>query len=185
MGISVRCQCGRSVQAGEELAGKRTLCPRCGRPLPLPASRPEPAVSASSSRAAAFGSGPADLPADDMPEFHDPGSASKAGHEKSVVLRRMFEALLDPRSIQWMLTLGGGLFVLGLLIWLVSWGVFQNPAILAMALGIGTAGHHGCRLVGGLDDTVPDRRPGADLLGVCGGAAQPLVLPCPGLDHPG
>ena len=138
MGISVRCQCGRSVEAGDELAGKRTLCPRCGRPLRLPASRPEPAVSASSSRAAAFGSGPADLPADDMPEFHDPGSASKAGHEKSVVLRRMFEALLDPRSIQWMLTLGGGLFVLGLLIWLVSWGIFQNPAILAVALGIGT-----------------------------------------------
>ena len=37
-----------------------------------------------------------------------------------------------------MLTLGGGLFVLGLLIWLVSWGVFQNPAILAAALGSGT-----------------------------------------------
>ena len=138
MGISVRCQCGHSVQASDELPGKRTLCPRCGRPLPLPASRPEPAVSASSSRASGSRSGPADLPPADMPEFHEPVAASKAGHEKSVVLRRMFEALLDPRSIQWMLTLGGGLFVLGLLIWLVSWGVFQNPAILAVALGMGT-----------------------------------------------
>ena len=138
MGISVRCQCGSSVEADEDHAGKRVLCPRCGRPLRLPASHREPAVSASSSRAAASGSGPADLPAADMPEFHEPVAASKAGHEKSVVLRRMFEALLDPRSIQWMLTLGGGLFVLGLLIWLVSWGVFQNPAILAVALGIGT-----------------------------------------------
>jgi len=73
-----------------------------------------------------------------MPEFFDPLATSKVGNEKSVVLQRMFEALLDPRSIQWMLTLGGGLFVLGILIWLVSWGVFQNPTILAVALGIGT-----------------------------------------------
>ena len=50
----------------------------------------------------------------------------------------MFDALLDPQSIQWMLTIGGGVFVLGLLIWLVSWGIFQNPVILATALGIGT-----------------------------------------------
>ncbi len=138
MGISVRCQCGSRVEADLDRAGKRVLCPRCGRPLRLPAFRPEPAVSASSSRSAASGTVAADIPPADMPEFHDPVAASKVGHEKSVVLRQMFEALLDPRSIQWMLTLGGGLFVLGLLIWLVSWGVFQNPAILAVALGIGT-----------------------------------------------
>ena len=42
------------------------------------------------------------------------------------------------RSIQWMLTLGGGLSVLGLIVWLTSWGVFKNKLVLAAALGIGS-----------------------------------------------
>jgi len=97
-----------------------------------------PAVSAGTSGNDEFAARPADKQPIDMPEFLDPLAAPKVGPGKSVVLRRMFDALLDPRSIQWMLTIGGGLFVLGLLIWLVSWGVFQNPKILATALGIGT-----------------------------------------------
>ena len=72
------------------------------------------------------------------PVVPEPIAATNQGAVKSVVLRRMFDALLDPQSIQWMLTIGGGVFVLGLLIWLVSWGIFQNPVILATALGIGT-----------------------------------------------
>ncbi len=47
----------------------------------------------------------------------------------------MFEALMDPRSIQWMLTIGGGLCVLGLVVWLISLGVFKNPHVMAVALG--------------------------------------------------
>jgi hypothetical protein len=50
----------------------------------------------------------------------------------------MFEALLDPRSIQWMLLLGGGLCVLGIIVWLVSKGVFENKLVLAATLGAGT-----------------------------------------------
>ena len=50
----------------------------------------------------------------------------------------MFDAMLDPRSIHWMLILGGGLSVLGLLVWMTSLGVFKDPLILAIALGIGT-----------------------------------------------
>lgn len=53
-------------------------------------------------------------------------------------LRRMFEALLDPRSIQWMLTLGGGLCVLGLIVWLTSLGIFENKLVLASVMGIGS-----------------------------------------------
>ncbi len=52
----------------------------------------------------------------------------------------MFEALLDPHSIQWLLVLGGSLAVLGLIVWLVSLGVFRNPTLLA---GLMTAGSLG------------------------------------------
>ena len=48
----------------------------------------------------------------------------------------MFAALLDPRSIQWLLTLGGGLMVLGGLVWLISKGVLENPLVLAVVLGV-------------------------------------------------
>ena len=52
--------------------------------------------------------------------------------------QRMLTALLDPRSIQWMLLLGGGLMVLGLVVWLVSLGVFKEPLVVAVALTIGS-----------------------------------------------
>jgi len=55
-----------------------------------------------------------------------------------MLLQQMFEALLDPRSIQWMLTLGGGLSVLGLIVWLTSLGVFENKLALATAFGVGS-----------------------------------------------
>jgi hypothetical protein len=57
---------------------------------------------------------------------------------KNLTWQRMFQALLDPNSIQWILMIGGGLCVLGLVIWLVSLGVFKDPHVLAIALGIGT-----------------------------------------------
>jgi hypothetical protein len=46
----------------------------------------------------------------------------------------MFAALLDPRSIQWMLLLGGGLMVLGIIVWLVSLGVFEDTLVIAGTL---------------------------------------------------
>lgn len=48
--------------------------------------------------------------------------------------QRMLTALLDPRSIQWMLMLGGGLMVLGLVIWLVSSELFENKLVVAATL---------------------------------------------------
>jgi hypothetical protein len=47
--------------------------------------------------------------------------------------------VLDPRSIQWLLALGGALLVLGLVIWLATLGVFENPAVLAVILGAANA----------------------------------------------
>ncbi len=59
--------------------------------------------------------------------------------------RSAMEVLLDPRSIQWLLATGGGLLVLGLVIWLSSLGLFDNPGVVAAALGIG----NGVVLLGG------------------------------------
>ncbi|HBO42421.1 MAG TPA: hypothetical protein DD670_00470 [Planctomycetaceae bacterium] len=50
----------------------------------------------------------------------------------------MFEAMLDPRSIQWMLILGGGLVVLGLIVWLASLGIFESKVVMAAALAAAT-----------------------------------------------
>lgn len=52
--------------------------------------------------------------------------------------QRMLTALLDPRSIQWLLALGGGLMVLGGLIWLISRGALQQPLVAAAILGVGS-----------------------------------------------
>ena len=51
--------------------------------------------------------------------------------------KRMLVALLDPHAILWFLTFGGGLSVLGLVIWLTSLGVFKNPWVVAGCLGAG------------------------------------------------
>ena len=49
----------------------------------------------------------------------------------------LWEIILDPRTIQWLLGLGGVLLVLGLVIWLATLGIFKNPVVVAIALGIG------------------------------------------------
>ncbi len=52
--------------------------------------------------------------------------------------RNIFEILLDPRSIQWLLALGGVLLFTGLVVWLRSLGIFENAFVVAGLLGIGT-----------------------------------------------
>lgn len=51
--------------------------------------------------------------------------------------RSLWEILLDPRSIQWLLVFGGVLLVLGLVIWLWTQHFFERPEVIATALGIG------------------------------------------------
>jgi len=138
MAIEVRCQCGGVGRACDEFAGKRTQCPWCGRAIVVPQRSAEPPVEAElvgGRGAAAAAVHPGVM---DFTEYLDPPAKPVPVKEKVPVVRRMFEALLDPRSIQWMLILGGGLAVLGLVIWLVSIGIFKNPVVLAVALGIGT-----------------------------------------------
>ena len=139
MAIEVQCTCGRRLKARDEFAGKRGECRFCGRLLEIP-SHPGPAetpASADAGQTAAATSPGQEAPME-ITEFLDPPAVPVAEQEKAISLRPMLEALLDPRSIQWMLILGGGLTVLGLIIWMATWGVFENPQILAVALGIGT-----------------------------------------------
>jgi hypothetical protein len=53
--------------------------------------------------------------------------------------RTLLEVLLDPHSIQWLLAAGGVLIVVGLIIWLTSLGLFDNPRFMAVLLGLGNA----------------------------------------------
>lgn len=53
--------------------------------------------------------------------------------------RPLWEIILDPRTIQWLLGLGGALLVVGLVIWLATLGVFENPTVVAVALGVANA----------------------------------------------
>jgi hypothetical protein len=155
MPIVVKCRCGRVLKARDEFAGTRAECPTCGALVQIPLT---------SDDAAAFAPQPGQAPPTPVKEFFDPpraavapqaagaagrgGSAQPAGGAGSAaaavaeppapVMRRMFEALLDPRSIQWMLMIGGGLCVLGVVVWLVSQGVFDNKWVMAAALGVGT-----------------------------------------------
>jgi len=137
--INVNCPCGRKLVAREEFGGTRAECPACGRELSIPAaSHPQPSAAASArDRGLPGASAPAEEPLQ-ITEFLDPPSRPVAAKKPTFSFRLMFEALLDPRSIQWMLTIGGGLAVLGLLVWLASLGLFKNTLVLAACLGAGT-----------------------------------------------
>ena len=59
--------------------------------------------------------------------------------EDNTPRKSFLEIILDPHSIQWLLAAGGGLIVLGLVIWLSSLGLFDNPGFVAIMLGLGNA----------------------------------------------
>jgi hypothetical protein len=145
MSINVRCgACGHLLRAPAESVGRRAECPFCGSPIDVSApstSGPKSADTTSSPNPHAS-SPPHDYV--NIENFLDPPTSQHAEEsapikpQKNSVWRQMFEALMDPRSIQWMLTIGGGLCVLGLIVWLISLGVFKNPHVMAVALGAAT-----------------------------------------------
>ena len=49
------------------------------------------------------------------------------------------EVLVDPKTLNGLMLCGGGLLVLGLVIWLWSIGVFANKLVVASCLGVGNA----------------------------------------------
>jgi hypothetical protein len=69
-----------------------------------------------------------------------PSAKPAEGPAQAPQPRRSFlEVLLDPRTIQWMLALGGALLVLGIVIYLAAEGLFKNPLFVAIVLGAGNA----------------------------------------------
>ncbi|MFO0807901.1 MAG: hypothetical protein U0746_04690 [Gemmataceae bacterium] len=68
----------------------------------------------------------------------EPPMVHPAPDERVVIAtprKPIMELLLDPRSIQWLLAAGGGLFVLGAVLYLYSKGVFENKLFVACGLG--------------------------------------------------
>jgi hypothetical protein len=109
----------------------------------LLAAKPKPEEVPNAADAGSAGETP--KPADSTHSFKthtflDPPTAPVAAKSepKTPLARRMFEALLDPKSIQWMVILGGGLMVLGLIIWLASLGIFKSPLAIEAAIAIGS-----------------------------------------------
>lgn len=146
MSIAVQCSCGCRLKAPDQFAGTRAECPACGRtvdvPVPLSPPHPGEVPEAGSSPRTPSSQSSSSTVADPIAieDFLDPPTkgASRKRPAKTVSLRVMFDTLLDPRSIEYMLMLGGGLLVLGVVIWLVSLGIFKDPTTLAVAMGAGS-----------------------------------------------
>ena len=95
------------------------------------------------------------------------------GHPREPAAAAWLQLLLDPRSIQRLLMVGGGLALAGLLASLVSLGVFDDPRVVAVALGIGTA----AMLAAGWTVTLKTRhRMAGQALTFLGCVAAPLNL---------
>lgn len=145
------------------------FCPRCGTPAPVkpvgtgeesiydieeftdsPSERARPTSEAPSASAKATEGAEGSIY--DIEEFIDsrsererPRQAAEAVPQGPVTVRtgaarRMLEALVDPRAIEWLLMLGGGLATVGLVVWLVSIGLFDDPFNKAVGFGLGTIG---------------------------------------------
>ena len=143
MSIRVRCEyCGRELRARERFAGTRAECPDCGFEITVPpAPTGQPLEETTTAKATAAKAASAEVPLA-IVDFLDPplGKATTETPPPSKpVMQRMMEALLDPHAISWILGIGGGLTILGLVIWLISLKVFDDPRIMAAALGLGSA----------------------------------------------
>src|SRR4051794_24938607 len=103
------------------------FCPTCGLPNPTgQCARCPPPVE------------PPPLPPHrkSIPPHLTPPPPPTAGTPRRAIL----EPLLDPRTIQYLLASGGVLLFVGLIIWLASLGLFNNPLVVAGGLGAATAG---------------------------------------------
>ncbi len=113
------CVCGQQVQIPDEILTYPTHCPVCGRIIDL------------------TGAKDAAIPLVEPPVAAGPVEANVA-LDASANPPMLLRMLLDPTTIRRLLFFGGGLSVIGLIAWLVSLGVFDDPQILAVAMGVGT-----------------------------------------------
>lgn len=137
MAITTQCECGSVLSASDQRTGASGYCPTCGRLVVVPQA--SDAVATAETPALAICEFLDSPPLSEEPADRTPPAAAVTDVPQSKpALGRMFEALLDPRAIQWILMIGGGLCVLGIVVWLVSKGVFENKLVLAASLGAGT-----------------------------------------------
>jgi len=66
----------------------------------------------------------------DEPSAEDDTAASPT------IAGRLLEAILDPRSLQYLMMLGSALLVLGLVIWLATQGFFDDPLVIASCAAV-------------------------------------------------
>lgn len=97
-------------------------------------SGPAPAATTAESSTTRPPLPPRPQPAPVGVEFNAPAPAPRAPKPR----RSLFDILLDPRVIRWLLGSGGGLLVVGLVIYLSSLGIFKNALVVAAAMGTGT-----------------------------------------------
>lgn len=87
--------------------------------------------------------------------------------------RSFIEQLLSPQTLQWMMACGSGLLMLGLVIWLWSVGIFENPVVVAVSAGAATLS----LLAGGMSMILKTRHQLAGRwLTMLGAVALPLNL---------
>jgi hypothetical protein len=146
MPADVRCSCGVVLRAPSGFDSGRAICPVCRSTINFGPAIPEAAKPAPEPASAKD----IPLPVTDFLDPPPPQSEQKPADSppRPPLAQRMMAALLDPRSIQWMMMLGGGLMVLGIIVWLISKGIFQNTLVVASALTLGALAVHisGCLL---------------------------------------
>lgn len=70
----------------------------------------------------------------------EPTTASTTDQQSPTRRQSWIEVLVDPRTLQGLMSCGGGLLVLGLVTWLWAIGVFENKMIVAAGLGVANFG---------------------------------------------
>jgi hypothetical protein len=143
MAITAQCVCGEVVRLTSDTANESdpanegeysltatTTCPACGRAVSTNDELPPPLLGDSMSTGA--------IPQAATPPFAPPplppASSASSGADGVPLFLRL---LLDPNTIRRLLMVGGGVSVLGLIAWLVSLGLFDDPRVLAVAMGAG------------------------------------------------
>ena len=81
------------------------------------------------------------MQSDDIVDAELVGGADPKPTAKPAASQASFiEQILSPQSLQWMMLSGGGLLVIGFVVWLWSAGVFEHPMVICGAVGAVTIG---------------------------------------------
>lgn len=72
----------------------------------------------------------------EKPSRDESPSQPSEQYSTTSIAGRLLEAILDPRSLQYLMMLGSGLLVLGLVIWLATQGFFDDPHVIAVCAAI-------------------------------------------------